>query len=446
LIQTPYLAVYESRFDDASFESARALLNCATLLPLSSAVDKGDSPQVPPQWRQSHVPAGVVVGKLERPHVKRARAPGARPSLKEEFVSRSTAAVLSRSVHHSPSPAETLDALSRRVVSDLHAPRPLIFWSDLLASATIGWAAFAVALLSAPWTPLMLIAGAASGFALYRGLCFTHELTHLRKRSLPGFETAWNVLFGVPLLLPSFTYMGVHQSHHSLSTYGTKADPEYLPFASSRKLIFIFALQSAVLIPLILLFRFVVLSPFALLWPRFHRWLEVRASSFSMNPDYRRVMQPSMARRMRRWELAMLACFAGVVALMAVGVLPGRTPYVWFGVLTFVSFFNTLRVLGAHDYESDGSPRDRYEQLEDSIDTPGGIWTELWAPVGLRYHALHHYFPGIPYHNLGIAYRRIVAAVPGDSLYFQSTSPSLRRSLSELLRKAKAAGGRVVGR
>jgi len=84
-------------------------------------------------------------------------------------------------------------------------------------------------------------------------------------------------------------------------------------------------------------------------------------------------------------------------------------------------------------------------QLEDSIDTPGAFWTELWAPVGLRYHALHHFFPGIPYHNLGIAYRRIVAAVPQDSLFLQSTSPSLGRSLSELLRKARAAGGRMVG-
>jgi fatty acid desaturase len=360
-------------------------------------------------------------------------------------VSRSASAVLSDPVESSPTPAQALDALSRRLVSDLHAPRPLIFWSDLLVSAAIGWGAFAVAVVATPWTLLMFTAAATSGFALYRGLAFTHELTHLRKRSVPGFETAWNLLFGVPLLLPSFTYMGVHQSHHSLSTYGTKADPEYLPFASSRKLIFLFALQSSLLIPVVLLLRFMVLAPVGLLWPRFHGWLEVHASSFSMNPDYRRVMQPSMARRMRRWEIAMLAYFASVFVLMAGGMLPGRTPYVWLGVLTFVSFFNTLRVLGAHEYDSDGSPRDRHEQLEDSIDTPGGIWTELWAPVGLRYHALHHYFPGIPYHNLGTAYRRIVAAVPADSVFLESTSPSLRRSLRELYHKAKAAGGRIAG-
>jgi fatty acid desaturase len=361
------------------------------------------------------------------------------------FVSGSAAAALSHPREVSPTPAEALDALSRILVSDLHAPKPLVFWSDLLASAAIGWGAFAVALLSRPWTPPMLTAVAVSGFALYRGLCFTHELTHLRKRSVPGFETTWNLLFGVPLLLPSFTYMGVHQSHHSLSTYGTRADPEYLPFASSRKLIVIFALQSSVLIPILLLLRFLVLSPVGLLWPRFHRWLEVHASSFSMNPHYRRVMQPSMARRVRRWEVAILGYLAGVFALMAVGTLPGRTLYVWLGLLTFVSFFNTLRVLGAHEYESDGSPRDRHEQLGDSIDTPGGIWTELWAPVGLRYHALHHFFPGIPYHNLGTAYRRIVAAAPADSTYLESTSPSLHRSLRALYHKAKAAGGRIVG-
>jgi len=118
---------------------------------------------------------------------------------------------------------------------------------------------------------------------------------------------------------------------------------------------------------------------------------------------------------------------------------------VCYGVLTFVSFFNTLRVLGAHEYETDGTPRDRHEQLSDSIDTPGGPWTELWAPVGLRYHALHHFFPGIPYHNLRIAYRRIIEAVPEDSLYRESTSPSLRHSLSELYRRAKARGGKLVG-
>jgi fatty acid desaturase len=330
---------------------------------------------------------------------------------------------------------DNLDVIARRLVSDLHTPTAAIFWSDLASSAVIGWTAFAATLVE-PFSPLVPVAFVVAALALYRGAVFTHELSHIRRQALPGFETVWNLTFGVPLLLPSFTYVGVHQSHHNLATYGTKADPEYLPFASSRRLMIAFGLQSALLLPVLLIVRFFVLAPIGLAWPRFHRWLETHASSFSMNPEYRREVSPEIAVRMRRWEAATFVVWASAAALFAAGMLPARLPLVWVAVLVAISLLNTLRVLGAHEYVTDGQPRSRQEQLRDSIDTPGGPWTELWAPVGLRYHALHHYFPGIPYHNLGKAYRRLIDALPSDSLYRESTSPSLGRSLAELYAKA----------
>ena len=330
------------------------------------------------------------------------------------------------------------DIVAHALVADLHTPRPVIFWADLVASAAIGWSAFAMAVVS-PFllSATALLALAVAGLALYRGVSFTHELAHLRRSALPGFETAWNVLFGVPLLLPSFTYLGVHQSHHSLSTYGTKDDPEYLPFANSRKLMIGFGIQSSLLLPILMVIRFLELSPIALVWPPFHRWLEVHASSFAMNPEYRRDVPRETAGKMRRWEIAMLAFWAGVFALIARGALPARALAVWVIVMLIASTLNTVRVLGAHEYETDGRARSREGQLGDSIDTPGGPWTEAWAPVGLRYHALHHYFPGIPYHNLGAAYRRIVAANPRNAPYMESTSASLKQSLQALYMKAK---------
>jgi fatty acid desaturase len=133
----------------------------------------------------------------------------------------------------------------------------------------------------------------------------------------------------------------------------------------------------------------------------------------------------------------MLSGWAILLAAIYFGVVPVRALLIWIAVLAVVSFLNTVRVLGAHEYESDGTPRSRHMQLHDSIDTPGRFWTELWAPVGLRYHALHHYFPGIPYHNLPAAYRRLIASLPADSLYRASTSRSLPQSLRKLYMKPK---------
>lgn len=330
----------------------------------------------------------------------------------------------------------SLDPVTRQSIRDLHRLKPAIFWADFLASASLGWGAFALALRLPNYSLAMIMATLVSAFSLYRCLCFTHEITHFRRDSAPGFESTWNALAGIPLLLPTFAYVGVHQSHHSLSTYGTVDDPEYLPFAKSRSLIFAFALQSAFLVPVLVFLRFVVLGPVGLLVPAFHRWLEVHASSFSMNPRYRRVVSAEASRKMKRWEIAILLVWLPFLAAMLMGAVPVRVFVEWWLVSVIVSFFNTLRVLGAHEYDSDGQVLSRDGQLADSIDTPGAFWTALWAPVGLRYHALHHYFPGIPYHNLGRAYRLLTRQAPA---YAAHSSPSLVNSLRALLRKARRA-------
>jgi fatty acid desaturase len=49
--------------------------------------------------------------------------------------------------------------------------------------------------------------------------------------------------------------------------------------------------------------------------------------------------------------------------------------------------------------------------------------------VGLRYHGLHHLLPGLPYHALGAAHRRIVAAMPPGAPYHRVNEVSLRAAL-----------------
>jgi fatty acid desaturase len=154
-----------------------------------------------------------------------------------------------------------------------------------------------------------------------------------------------------------------------------------------------------------------------------------------MNIHYRRVVSGNLLNRVRLHSAGILLMWTMVMALILDGLLPWRVLAIWFAVCAGASLVNTLRTLGAHAYESSGEPLDRTGQLLDSIDTPGNFWTELWAPVGLRYHALHHYFPGIPYHHLPEAYRRFVSTLPISGTYTRMSSPSLPHSLRSLYRK-----------
>jgi fatty acid desaturase len=65
-------------------------------------------------------------------------------------------------------------------------------------------------------------------------------------------------------------------------------------------------------------------------------------------------------------------------------------------------------------------------QYLDSVNVPPPAFLPmLWAPVGLRYHALHHLLPGLPYHALGTAHKRIIGALDADSVYHKGNYTGL---------------------
>lgn len=322
--------------------------------------------------------------------------------------------------------SEAEDRRSRELVRDLHEPRAVVYWLDFSASALTGWVAFAFAAME-PRSPAVYACAGIAVFALYRALCFLHEISHLNRNGLKAFEPVWNALIGFPLLMPSFIYVGVHQAHHSLGTYGTAGDPEYLPFAQSRRMTIFFAAESF-LIPAVLMIRFLIAGPLGLVCRPLQVWLARHASALTMNFAYTREVTPALLAKIRRDTLLLLIMWA-----IAATFLPLHVFAVWFCVVSVASFINTLRTLAAHRYESDGEPLERGRQLKDSVDVPGRLWTELWAPVGLRYHALHHYFPGIPYHNLSTAHSRLMEGLPADSVYGSVSSRGLARSLHRLV-------------
>lgn len=321
------------------------------------------------------------------------------------------------------------------LVADLAVPRPARYYGDLLASAAVGWGALVAGARLLPGAAgFALLAVATLG--LYRAGSFIHEVTHLRPRAVPGFWAVWDAAVGVPLLLPTLLYVGVHSVHHARPHYGTARDPEYLLLAGWPRWRLALWVAEGALLPVALGLRFLVLAPLSLLHPRLRRLVWERASSLAINPAFRRAPPPAALRRRFAALEALAAAWAwALVALVAAGALPARYPLAAAAAAGAVGLLNQLRTAVTHRFVNDGRALGFEEQYLDSIDVPGSpVLTALWAPVGLRWHAVHHLLPGLPYHALGEAHRRLAAAFPPGSPYGRTCEPSLRAALASLVR------------
>ncbi|MGE4322587.1 MAG: fatty acid desaturase [Sphingobium sp.] len=293
---------------------------------------------------------------------------------------------------------------------------PAIYWPDFLLSAAVGYAGLAGAILL-DGTALPVACGLVAMLALYRAASFIHELTHIRKGALPGFRLAWNLIIGIPLMIPSFMYEGVHTQHHARTRYGTASDPEYLPLALMKPWSLPLFILVAALAPVGVLLRFGVLTPLSLVVPPLRQVVHERYSALAINPAYRRRAPEGDFRRQWLWQEAGASLFA--LALMGSVLLIGWKPLlVYMAVHSGMTVINQLRTLVAHLWENDGEAMTVTAQYLDSVNVPPpSPLAVLWAPVGLRYHALHHLLPSVPYHNLAAAHRRLIATLDAQSPY-----------------------------
>lgn len=330
----------------------------------------------------------------------------------------------------------SLPALRRRFAAH-HRPRPLIFWSDMLASAAVGWAAFAAAGMAA--NPLLAVGAAiVATLALYRAVLFIHEIAHLKRSAVRGFEFVWNVIVGLPLMVPSLMYVGSHRDHHDITVFGTGVDPEYEPIARWSRLRIVASVAPMFVLPPLLALRWGVLGPLSRVCPPLRTLVVGRLSTLVINARYRR--RPPVKRDAWRWALEE-AAGALYFWTAVIGVAMGWIPIHWFGLWCAVGIgilvLNHVRTLAAHRYQNRGGRLDWARQLLDSVNLPGiPLLTALAAPVGLRYHGLHHMLPGLPYHELGSVHRALRAELPSDSPYHATEVPGVLAGLGALMRRS----------
>lgn len=339
---------------------------------------------------------------------------------------------------------------AQALVKDLGQPKEWIYWTDFLCSIITGHVLFHAVLFADRWMasdsawfwPVRAGMFALTVLLYSRAAMFTHELVHLPRNEFKAFRIVWNILCGIPFMIPSFTYYP-HVEHHRRKHYGTEEDGEYLNLSHRPPSHIVGYMMLGFLVPIAVYVRFGILSPICWVFPKVRNWIFHHASTMVMDPSYFRPDASPAVHRIRIIQEA--ACFALCVFLAVRGPLIRGVWFDPFWIQAYlmglsVLMMNNIRTLGAHRWTSKGEELSFEEQLLDSLNYPYRAWiTELWGPVGLRYHAIHHLFPSMPYHNLGIAHRRLMANLPEDNLYRDTVRVSLLGEIADLWKRSSNA-------
>lgn len=334
--------------------------------------------------------------------------------------------------------AKTLQEV-HRLLRDLLKPNMRIYWTDFICSYLGMLAASVSAALLGLGSPLAWVAIVGAALLAYRSAVFIHEIVHFPgRRSFRTFRMVWNGLVGVPFFIPLFMYE-CHAEHHNWRHYGTRRDAEYVPLARLPRTAIVGVLAAAPVLPFYGLLRFGVYAPMSWVVPALRRRVWVKSSALKLDIEHEGAV-PAPGRQARSWRLQEVAT-SGWLAAVAGGAIWGLIPLAWLAqfYLTYfvVVVLNTTRLLGAHRYVGDEEGMSVLEQVRDTLNYDHRpLLDALWAPVGLRLHALHHMVPALPYHQYSAAHARLLEHLPEDSFYHRSRARSLPRSLRELWDRA----------
>jgi fatty acid desaturase len=308
---------------------------------------------------------------------------------------------------------------------DFFRVSPARYWTDFLVSMVAAYLAAAVYLTSPLWSWRQAVAFPLAAFWLYRLGSLIHEVCHLGRHEMPAFKAAWNLAVGMMTLTPSPFFTRHHRDHHSQRYYGTPEDPEYVAnVLEGGSVASVAGYTLYVLVfPLLVFLRF-LLAPLSFLHPRLREWTLRKASSLTFNRRYERRLTAEDRRAILAVELPCFLRAAAIPLLVVLGLNPWMRVPLLYALAVATVLLNQLRQLADHHFEGDGSRVDVESHILDSCNfTRDDPLTLLLFPFSIRYHALHHLFPSLPYHNLKPAHEHLVATLPADSPYHTLDRP-----------------------
>ena len=296
---------------------------------------------------------------------------------------------------------------------------PVRYWTDFLMSLIFAYSAAMIYLLAPLGSWQQIVAFPIAVFWLYRLGSLIHEVCHLGANEMRTFKVAWNLLVGVFTLTPSCFFTRHHRDHHSQRMYGTPEDPEYVANvleAGNWKSALCYSLF-ILAYPIIVFLRF-LLAPLTFLHPRLREFVLERGSSLTLNLKYRRQINDFDRKAITEREVLCFTRPAAIPLAVFTGAAPlSRIPLLYgLGLTTLI--MNQMRQLADHHFDGDGETSDVESHILDSCNfTRNDPLTLLFFPFSIRYHALHHLFPSLPYHNLAGAHTYLIQHLPETSPY-----------------------------
>jgi hypothetical protein len=332
------------------------------------------------------------------------------------------------------------------MLQDLMEYRPWIYFADFTASIAIGyfacWQYFTVRDYSLPQFFWFLVAG----LALFRAGVFVNEIARMPEGRMVAFKTYWNLICGIPLLMPSFKYQLVRP--HARIPVEQIAEPgAEAPLGLRPKRLTAHALR-ILAAPVLGAARFLLIGPLLILHPGIHGWLWARLPANFPIPHQSAELMPTAGRRRNAAEICCFLVVLAVVFAYADDIVPWSTFAELYALCVFAVALRCVqnlfeaRLLPAQAKANPGDasviplPSVENSHLSNSaamadVDEVGlepaagspvtvagpPVIDALLLPVGSRYRGLREALPSVPYHNLGAAHRRLMAELPADSAY-----------------------------